>query len=224
MATLHTYLPQDRLRALARGETLPDRTAGAALFADISGFTPLTEALTLELGAQRGAEELSRQINAVYEKLIAEVENFGGSVLSFAGDSITCWFDGDTGLDAVASALAMQSAMKAFSTLWLKVAVTTGPARRFVVGDPAIRYFDALAGATITRLARAEHLAGRGEVMLDVETADVHVGHLDLGEWRTAENGERFVVVQALMKEQAPRASDGSFSVEAETLRPWSAD
>ena len=37
--TLHTYLPQDRLRALARGETLPDRTTGSALFADISGFT-----------------------------------------------------------------------------------------------------------------------------------------------------------------------------------------
>jgi class 3 adenylate cyclase len=42
--TLHTYLPQDRLRALARGETLPDRTNGSALFADISGFTALTEA------------------------------------------------------------------------------------------------------------------------------------------------------------------------------------
>jgi hypothetical protein len=30
MTQLDTYLPQDRLRALARGETLPDRTTGAA--------------------------------------------------------------------------------------------------------------------------------------------------------------------------------------------------
>ena len=75
MGTLQTYLPQDRLRALARGEAMPDHTSGAALFADISGFTRLTEALTLELGPQRGIEELSRQINAVYERLIAEVEN-----------------------------------------------------------------------------------------------------------------------------------------------------
>jgi hypothetical protein len=29
------------------------------------------------------------------------VENYGGSVLSFAGDSISCWFEGDSGLDAV---------------------------------------------------------------------------------------------------------------------------
>jgi hypothetical protein len=39
MSNLRTYLPQDRLRALARGETLPDRTSGAAIFADISVST-----------------------------------------------------------------------------------------------------------------------------------------------------------------------------------------
>ena len=50
------YLPQDRRAALARGEDLPKRTAGAALFADISGFTPLTEALDRTLGARRGVE------------------------------------------------------------------------------------------------------------------------------------------------------------------------
>ena len=54
--TLHTYLPQDRLRAVARGEALPDRTHGSVLFADISGFTSLTEGLRESLGAQRGAE------------------------------------------------------------------------------------------------------------------------------------------------------------------------
>ena len=38
--TLYAYLPQDCLLAFARGETLPDRAHGSALFADISGFTP----------------------------------------------------------------------------------------------------------------------------------------------------------------------------------------
>lgn len=42
MTALSAYIPQDRLRALAAGESLPDRTTGSALFADISGFTPLT--------------------------------------------------------------------------------------------------------------------------------------------------------------------------------------
>jgi class 3 adenylate cyclase len=90
MNPLHSYLPQDRLRALARGEPLPDRASGAALFADISGFTPLTEALSRDLGPRRGVDELSGQINAVYDALIAQVERFGGSVIGFAGDAMTC--------------------------------------------------------------------------------------------------------------------------------------
>jgi adenylate cyclase len=45
LQSLLVYIPMDRRQALAQGQTLPDRTSGAALFADISGFTPLTEAL-----------------------------------------------------------------------------------------------------------------------------------------------------------------------------------
>lgn len=41
--SLSAYLPPDRRRALQTGQQLPDRASGAALFADISGFTPLTE-------------------------------------------------------------------------------------------------------------------------------------------------------------------------------------
>ena len=81
MSALHTYLPQDRLRALARGETLPDRTTGAALFADISGFTLLTEALRDSLGPRRGAEDLTRHLDTVYTALITQVEQYGGSVI-----------------------------------------------------------------------------------------------------------------------------------------------
>jgi two-component system cell cycle response regulator len=90
---LAIYMPIDRCHALARGETLPDRLTGAALFADISGFTPLTGALAQELGLERGAEELTRTISQVYTALIDEVHRYGGSVIGFAGDAITCWFD-----------------------------------------------------------------------------------------------------------------------------------
>lgn len=91
--TLSAYLPQDRRRALAEGTRLPDRTVGAALFADISGFVSLTEAVAHALGPRRGAEELSRQIDRVYDALMAVVDQCGGSVVGFAGDAITCWFD-----------------------------------------------------------------------------------------------------------------------------------
>ncbi len=171
--TLHTYLPQDRLRALARGETLPDRAHGSALFADISGFTPLTEKLTESLGTRRGIEELTLRINTVYDALIGEVDRFGGSVISFAGDAMTCWFDASADAPsarAVMCAQAMQAAMQRFPDLSVKVAVSTGPVRRFAVGDPESRLFDALAGASVARLATAEHLAQAGEIILDQAT------------------------------------------------------
>ncbi len=208
MSALHTYLSQDRLRALSRGETLPDRTTGAALFADISGFTPLTEKLTQELGQRRGIEELTRQINAVYDALIGAIEVRGGSVISFAGDAMTCWFDGEielrgfqkplgSGLHAVSAALQMQATMSAFPQLGLKVAVTSGPARRFAVGDPAIQLLDTIAGATIARLATAEHLAARGEVVIDTATAAALADAIQIREWRTdPDTGEQFAVIQ----------------------------
>src|SRR4051794_20119083 len=90
---LTLYLPPDRLISLARRETLSDRASGSALFADIAGFTAMTEQMTRTLGVRRGIEELTHQINRVYDVLIGSVEQYGGSVISFAGDAITCWFD-----------------------------------------------------------------------------------------------------------------------------------
>src|SRR4051794_14469175 len=93
MKTLSAYLPQDRQQALKNRRILSARSFGTALFADISGFTPLTEQLTQQLGPRRGVEELTKRINYIYDTLIHLVELHGGSVISFAGDAITCWFD-----------------------------------------------------------------------------------------------------------------------------------
>ena len=156
---------------------MPDRVTGAALFADISGFTPLTEALAAELGSQRGAEELTANLGRVFHAVIDELDRRGGDVIYFSGDAITCWLDGDDGTRATAAALAMQDAMARDGTihtpggttvqLALKVAVAVGAARRFVVGDPDIQLIDVLAGTLIDDLAEAEHYAEKGEVVLD---------------------------------------------------------
>ena len=92
-AALAAYIPIDRQHAIASGQPLPEQANGAALFADISGFTPLAEALMRELGAQRGPEELTNYLNLVYDALIAEVHRYHGSVIFFSGDAITCWFN-----------------------------------------------------------------------------------------------------------------------------------
>ena len=228
------YIPSDRLEVLAAGATLPDRTNGAALFADISGFTPLTEALTRELGPQRGAEELTRHLNLVYDALVDELNGYGGSVIGFSGDAITCWFDGDRGVNAAAGALAMQRAMQRFTSIALpsgqalslamKATVAAGPARRFVVGDPNIQVMDVLAGALLDRLAAAEHHAGKGEVVVDSATLAALGDTVNIVAWREdEESGQRFGVIDGLTIDVrrlrwSPPPPD---ALSEEQIRPW---
>ncbi len=217
---LVVYIPMDRRHAMARAATLSNRTAGAALFADISGFTSLAETLVHELGPQRGAEELTRYLNLIYDVIIDHVHEYQGSVIAFAGDAITCWMDGDDGLRSVSCGLAMQRAMQRIAeirtpagsvvTISIKVAVAAGPARRFCVGDPSIRLIDALAGETMVRLAAAEHQAQQGEVIVDMQTMEALKDAVQFGTIRTnPDSRDRFGVVSSLRQETA--------------LLPWSA-
>ena len=228
MHRLGTYLPQDRLRALIKGESLPNRTSGSAIFADISGFTMLTEKLTQTLGPRKGVETLSQQLNSVYGTLINKVESYQGSVISFAGDSIIGWFE-DAGpasasLRAVTCAQAMQFAMQEFKELSLKVAITTGPARRLVVGDPEIQLMDTLAGKTIARLAIAERLAKKGEILLDEATLDSISDNVSVREQRIDQSTcETFYVLSSLVyaSEQLALSPLDMDVVSTESLRPW---
>jgi class 3 adenylate cyclase/tetratricopeptide (TPR) repeat protein len=226
---LHVYLPQDRQRALANHSTLPDRANGAALFADISGFTALTESLREKLGTRLGAEALNTQLGAVYSALITEVEKYGGSVIGFAGDAMMCWFDNqipssdrDGSALAVACAFGMQAAIRAFPTLALKVAVATGPARRFVVGDPDAQQLDVLVGGTVARTSTAEHQANRGEIVVDEATVHVLGDSLTVTEWRMdVESNERFAVVSSYADAVDEVQIEIPDSLSNDVLRSW---
>ena len=237
MNLLAAYIPQDRCHALACGTPLPDRTGGAALFADISGFTPLTEALRLALGPRQGSEALTDQINTTYDALIAQVDAYHGSVIGFAGDAITCWFDaadGPAARRAVACAVGMQRAMSVFaqivlpgdihSSLALKVAVACGPARRMVAGDPAIQRLDLLAGATVARVATGEHHAVAGEIVLDAACVADLGAAVSIGAWREdAETGEQFAPLHDLtdVPPTSPWPELPADVLTPEVLRPW---
>ena len=91
------YIPGDRRRALARGEELPLRAHGAAMFVDISGFTPLTEALARELGGRRGAEELSATLDRIFCRPRRTRTISAASVIYFSGDAVTAGSTATTG-------------------------------------------------------------------------------------------------------------------------------
>ncbi|MBI5825490.1 MAG: AAA family ATPase [Chloroflexi bacterium] len=207
-ATLDFFIPEDRRQALLKGETLPTRSHGAVLFADISGFTKLTSDLSSQLGPQRGAEELTRQLDPVYTELIAAVHNYGGSVIDISGDGLTCWFNQDGGKRAVSCAVVMQRIMKQYEmikisslplfSLGIKIAISVGPVQRFLVGDPNIQLLEALAGRELLRVVKAQELIHRGEIAIFEEVFEEIKDKAESVSWRQAEDGERIAVFESL--------------------------
>ena len=202
---LSVYIPMDRRQALVAGKMLPDRVQGTALLADISSFTALTGALVTEYGRRRGAELVLDYINPIYDALIDTLYAYRGSVIGFAGDSITCWLEGDNGRKGIACALAMQAVTEALGQiqtpdgtvvkLTIKVGLANGPARRFLVGDPEWCYFDVLAGTTLARMAAVESVAHKGEVVVSHEVADQLGNDLLVTTWRSTPAGQKVAVV-----------------------------
>lgn len=176
---LSSFIPADRRQTMASGGSLPERQEGVVLFADIGGFTPLAESLEHELGPKQGAEALASFIDRIFDALAEAVHRYHGSIVSLAGDSITCWFDDEHRPAAVACALEMQEAMsKAGATAsgaaspTLKVALAYGEARRALVGDPETQLFDVLFGAVVDRAGACEKECRPGEVMVDRRLAE----------------------------------------------------
>ncbi len=183
------YIPLDRRRALAAESALPASAWGAVLFADISGFTPLTERCVQAYGPQRGAEETTRRLNQVYALLIEALHHHGGSVVAFSGDGMMCWFEsrspnpkGDLAAmayQALACGQRLQQALQRIASmeigeskieLGLKVAVATGRVQRMAVGDPALHLMDVIAGPPVDAVGWLEPEAGPGDVVLDAPT------------------------------------------------------
>lgn len=228
---LLAYIARDRASALAERRELATVQRGTALFADISGFSRLAEALTRALGQSAGSEALTRQINRCYDGLVAAVHGYGGSVVAFAGDAITCWFDADSGLRAAASASAMQSAMRRLpdvdsgpqQKLALKIAVAAGSVRRLCIGDPDIQRLDVMAGELVNRLAEIEQKARPGEILLAPEVVQLLDGDARISCRQDAKSPGSIAVMEELCTEvprtEWPALEEGA--IPESVLRPW---
>jgi class 3 adenylate cyclase len=93
-----------------------EQFAAAALFADISGFTALTERLAGT--GPGGVEELTELLNGCFGQLVQLVVEHGGDVAKFAGDALLALWPADEGLAGVTAraagcGLAMQRVLQA---------------------------------------------------------------------------------------------------------------
>lgn len=156
----------------------------AVLFADISGFTLLTERLAEEGPA--GVETLARILNEYFGQLIEIIHNYGGDVVKFAGDAVIAVWpiesdspQPDSELQASLWRVTMRAAECALeirerlvnykiedSTLYLKLAVSTGQIGHVHVGGVFNRWEFLLTGAPLVELGVANNLAKAGEILI----------------------------------------------------------
>lgn len=199
----------DRRRELAGIGEVPRKSRGAALFADISGFTSLTEELGRALGPRRGAEELTTLLNRVFGPITAVIDGQGGSIISFGGDSVICWFPDDDGWRATAVGLELIGILGDFResqhgparSLDIKVAVASGLATRLRVGRAKRAYMDVLAGDVIASLVAESRLLQRGEVALSHGVSAAVAGRI---ETRTVEGNGRLRYLAGGLLEEPP--------------------
>ncbi|MFM7270254.1 MAG: AAA family ATPase [Actinomycetes bacterium] len=89
---------------------------GSLLFADVSGFTRLSERLAR--GGRVGGEAISEIIDDVFTRIIQPVLDRGGDVLQFSGDALLVLLHGEAHeARASAAALEMQRALDAVPTI-----------------------------------------------------------------------------------------------------------
>jgi len=162
----------------------------AILFADISGFTLLTERLA-ERGLT-GVETLARILNEYFGQLIDIIHDYGGDVVKFAGDAVIAVWPivpdnisaaGSPAADLVSRADQWQWTMRAAecaieirerltnyrvedANLYLKLAISSGQILATHVGGVFNRWEFLLTGNPLVELGIANNLAKAGDILV----------------------------------------------------------
>jgi class 3 adenylate cyclase len=216
------YLPEmviERVVAATDAEPAASRESfpGVVLFADISGFTALTERLTRQ-GAL-GTEKLTQTLNDYFTQLIAVVHKHGGDVLKFAGDAlIAIWQAEDadalpeTAWRAAQCALAGQRTLATYhaegETLTLRLAVASGTVVVSHLGGAYNRWEYALGGEPLDAVGRVNGMMAPGTVGMTRELYDALAAH-------TGARPEGAEIAPGVMRLDAMSGTETFFSTRA---------
>ncbi|KYO24355.1 adenylate cyclase type 10 isoform D [Alligator mississippiensis] len=149
---------------------------GVLLFADISGFTALTEKFSMDTSMEHGADQLTQTLNHYVGDIVEEVLIHGGDILNFAGDALLAlWRVERVHLShiitlALQCSLSIQEAYGVRETevgqeLRVKIGLSAGHISKVVVGDNKHQYFLVI-GRAVDEVRLAQSLANASEVIL----------------------------------------------------------
>ena len=150
---------------------------GTLVFADVSGFTALTERLSRQ--GRIGAEEIVEALNRVFGPMLTIAATRGGELLKFGGDALLFLFRGDDHAEqACDAAVEMRASLRAAAavptsagrfSLSMSVGVHAGDIELFLVGSPTRELL--VLGPGASAVAIAEKAAEAGQVVVSPATA-----------------------------------------------------
>lgn len=180
---LASYIPVTLVRRLLE-EGLPvpgvPRSLDAAtLFADVSGFTAMSEELATD--GPRGAEELTRVLLTTFTAMVEVIHGLGGAISHYYGDAMSVYFPDEDGLAASRALACAQEIQRLMTTslgravtnrppdkdpifaLTVKIGLGYGRCQELVVGDAEDTMEFVLTGAGVDDAANAEKRAKSGQ-------------------------------------------------------------
>lgn len=183
---LYKYTPRLVLEYIAEH---PDRPLepvaasfiGSALFADMAGFTTLTEAImqrSANKNIHSGLIELADIVNLYLSRQIDIIDQFGGDIVKFAGDALIAVWPASSEselkkvtLQSVHCGLELQRQLHRTKIgsgleLSLRIGVGAGPLIAQMVGGLYDRWEFLIGGDTIDQIGRAEKRAEPGQVVI----------------------------------------------------------
>lgn len=187
---------------------------GTLVFADVSGFTAMTERLSRR--GRIGAEEIVETLNRVFGPMLHIAAARGGELLKFGGDALLFLFRGQGHPEqACDAAVEMRAALRQAAavptsvgrlSLSMSVGVHSGDIHLFLVGAPTRELLILGPGATAT--AQAEKVAAAGQIVVSPATA----ARLPSDAVRPREDGE------LLLRRRAPhtRSREAAHAPEAD--------
>ena len=194
---------------------------GTFVFADISGFTKLSEQLA-ELG-KAGAEELTVLLNATFESLLGVARDEGGDLVKFGGDALFLFFQGEHhAARACRAAHGMRAALKARGpvvtgkgrvVLKISMGAHSGPFLFVLAGDEQRELF--VLGEHATVVTDMESTADAGEILVSRATAA-----LLPASWRGAAKGEGVLLRKVDDRDLGGAAAAAPDELPPELLQP----
>ena len=210
---------RQKLDALESQPPVEQRKQATVLFADISGYTAISETLD--------AEEVKEMMNALWAKLDKAITDSGGTVVAHMGDGVMAVWGAQTAQEddperAIRGALAMQEELSKFvatslkslfrmkpptdgaPALRMRIGINTGPV---ILGNVATTNEFTALGDTTNLAARLESAAPVGGILIAHDTYRQVRGAFDVQPLKPIKVKGKVEPIQVYVVERAkPRA------------------